>query len=64
MLDHVNKVKVIADQLACLEVPVNDKHIVIILLESLSASYEYLITVMKMMPMKEFMMEYVNVHLM
>ena len=51
LLDHVNKVKALTDQLACLEVLVRDKNIVMTSLESLPASFKYLITTMKMMPM-------------
>ena len=64
LLDHVNKVKVLADQLACLEVPVKDEDIVIILLESLPTSFEYLITTMKTMSMKKLGMDYVTTRLM
>ena len=52
LLDHVNKVKALTDQLACLEVPVRDENIIMTLLESLSALYEYLITALETMPMK------------
>ncbi len=64
LLDHINKVKALADQLACLEVPVRDEDIVMTLLESLPASYEYLITALETMPMKELTMEYVTARLM
>jgi hypothetical protein len=39
LLDHINKVKALADQLACLEVPVRDEDVVMTLLESLPPSY-------------------------
>lgn len=42
LLDYVRKVKVLADQLACLEVPVKDEDIIMTLFKSLSASYEFL----------------------
>ena len=42
LLDHVRKVKALADQLVCLEVPVKDEDIIMTLFESLSASYEFL----------------------
>jgi len=64
LLDHINNVKALADQLACLEVPVKDEDIVMTLLESLPASYEYLITALETMPMKELTMEYVTARLM
>jgi hypothetical protein len=52
LLDHINKVKAIADQLACLEVPVRDLDVVMTLLESLPPSYEYLITALETLPMQ------------
>jgi gluconate kinase len=38
LLDHINKVKALADQLACLEVPVRDEDVVMTLLQSLPPS--------------------------
>ena len=64
LLDHVNKVKALADQLACLEVPVREEDIVMTLLESLPTSYEFLITALETMPTKELTMEYVTARLM
>ena len=64
LLNHINKVKGLADQLACLEVPVRDEDVVMTLLESLPPSYEYLITALETMPMKELTMEYVTARLM
>ena len=40
LLDHVNKVKLLMDQLACLEVLVRYEDIVMSLLESLLVSFE------------------------
>lgn len=37
LLDHINNVKVFADQLVYLEVPMQDENIVITLLDSLPA---------------------------
>ena len=53
LLDHVNKVKALTDQLACLEVLVRDEKIILNLLKGLPASYEHSITTMKIMLMKE-----------
>ena len=64
ILDHVNKVKKIADQPAHLEVLVREEDIVIYLLESLPTSYENLITLLETIPLKELMMEYIMIHLM
>jgi hypothetical protein len=64
LLDHINKVKVLADQFAYLKVPVRDEDIVMTLLKSLLASYKYLITVMETMLMKDLTMDYVTVCLM
>ena len=64
LLDHINKVKALAGQLTCLEVHVRNKDVVMILLESLSPSYEYLITTLKTMSIKELTTEYVMTRLM
>ena len=63
MLDHINKVKGLADQLACLEVPVTDGDIVMTLLESLPPSYEYLITALETRDMKELDMDFITARL-
>ena len=59
LLDHINKVKPLVDQLACLEVPMWEEDIIMTLLESLPTLYKYLITALEMLPMKELAMEYV-----
>ena len=64
LLDHVNKVKTLWDQLACLEVPVREENIVMTLFESLLMLYKYLITALEMLPMKKWTMENVTAHLM
>ena len=64
LLDHVNKVKVFADQLACLEVVVREEDIVMTLLESLLGSYKYLMTTLETTLMKKLTMEYVTTRLM
>ena len=64
LLDHVNKVKTLADQLVFLEVFIRDEDIIISLLESLLASYKYLIIALEVMRMKELMLDYVTTHLM
>jgi len=63
LLDHINKVKALADQLACLEVPVRDEDVVMTLLESLPPSYEYLITALETLPMQDLTMEFVTTRL-
>ena len=55
VLDHVNKVKVLADELVYLELPVREKNIVITLFESLPALYEYLVINLETMLMKKLM---------
>ncbi len=62
LLDHINKVKALADQLACLEVPVRDEDVV--MLERLPPSYEYLITALETLPMQDLTMEFVTARLM
>ena len=64
LLDHINKVKAFAYQLTCLEVPMRIKDIVITLLESFMALYNYFITAFKTMPMKELTMKDLMTHLM
>ena len=64
MLDHINKVKGLADQLVCLEAPLTDGDIVMTLLESLPTSYEYLITALETRAMKDLNLEYVTARLM
>jgi hypothetical protein len=64
LLDRVNKVKAFPNQVICLNVPVRHEDIVMTLLKSLSASYEYLITTLETMPIKDVTMDYVTAHLM
>ena len=47
ILEHINKVKSLADQLTCLEVPMKDKDVVMTLLDSLPPSFEHLITALE-----------------
>ena len=56
--------KALGDQLACVEIPVRDENIIMTLFESLPASYEYLITALGMMLIKEFMIDYLTACLM
>ncbi len=58
LLDHINKVKALVDQLACLEMHVRDEDVVTTLLESLPPSYEYLITALETLPMQDLTMEF------
>ncbi len=64
LLDHINKVKALADQLTCLEVPMRDEDVVMTLLESLPPSYEHLITALETLPMQDLTMEFVTARLM
>ena len=64
LLNHVNKVKTLANQRAYLKISVRNKDIIMTLLESLSPTYKYLITTLKNMSMKEVSTEYVTTHLM
>jgi len=64
LLHHINKVKALADQLACLEVPVRDEDVVMTLLENLPPSYEYLIIALETLPMQDLTMEFVTARLM
>lgn len=64
MLDHINKVKSLADQLTCLDVGVKDEDVVMTLLESLPPSYEHLITALETRPVKELTVEFITSRLM
>ena len=64
LLDHINKVKALADELACLEAPVTEGDVVMTLLESLPPSYEFLITALETRATKELTMEFVTARLM
>jgi hypothetical protein len=58
-LDHVIKVEAFAYQLACLEILMWEEDIVMTLFTSVLASYEYLITALETMTMKELTKEYI-----
>ena len=62
-MDHINKVEALADWFVCLEVPMRNKDVVMILLEGLSSLYDHLITTLET-PVKELTIEYVMTHLM
>jgi hypothetical protein len=64
VLDHINHVKALTDQLACMEVPVRDEDTVMTLLESLPPSYEYFITTLETKARKELTIDYVMARLM
>ena len=51
------------DQLVCLKVLVRGKDIVTTLVKNMPVSFEYLITAMKIMLMKELTMDYVTTRL-
>jgi len=57
LMKHINTIKALTNQLVCLRVPMTNEDIVIILLESLPTSYEYLI-------MKELTIDYMTIRLM
>ena len=64
LLDHINKVKALADELACLETPVTEGDVVMTLLESLPPSYEFFITALETRATKDLTMEFVTARLM
>ena len=64
MLDHINKVKSLADQLTCLEMAIKDEDVVMTLLDSLPISYERLITILQTRSMKELTLEFITTRLM
>ena len=60
MLAYINKVKALADQLNGADVTISDRDIVMMLLESLPPSYEYLIVAMESSPIQELTLDYVT----
>ena len=64
LLDHINKIKALADELACLEAPVMDGDVMMTLLQSLPPSFEFLIPALETRPIKELTMEFVTACLM
>src|SRR5579875_1494527 len=64
LLQHINKVKTLADQLEALDVAVTEGDIVMTLLESLPSSYENLIVAMETKDIKDLTLEYVTSRLM
>ncbi len=58
LLDHIDKVKALEDQFASLKVPVEDENVVIDLLESLPTSYDYLITALETLNLKDLTIEF------
>lgn len=63
LLYHISKVKALAKQLVCLEVPLKDE-VVTILFTSLPSSFDNLITILEVMHVKELTMEFVTMRLM
>lgn len=63
-LDHIKKLQAFLDQFASVEVPMRNKYLVMTFLESLGPLYEYLITALDMMLMKELIMVYMMARLM
>lgn len=61
---HINKTKALIDQHFCLEVVLVDEDIVMTLLKSLSASYKFLVNIMKSMSMKKLAMDCVTARFM
>ena len=64
LLQHINKVKTLADQLDALDVPVTEGDIVMTLLESLPPSFENLIVAMETKDIKELTLAFVTSRLM
>jgi hypothetical protein len=64
LLQHINKVKTLADQLEALDVAVTKGDIVMTILESLPSSFENLIVAMETKDIKELTLTYVTSRLM
>lgn len=61
---HINKVKVLMDQLAVIDKLVDDRNIILTVLMSLLESYNYLIMILESINMMEFIMNYIISRLM
>ena len=64
ILDHINKVKSLANQLTCLEVPMKNKDVVMTLLDSLLPSFDHLITALEMRSFLELTLDFITACLM
>src|SRR5450631_1333284 len=64
ILDHINKVKSLADQLTCLEVPMKEEDVVMTLLDSLPPSFDHLITALETRPFSELTLDFITTRLM
>ena len=64
LLEHINNIKALADQLACLDVPMKEEDIVMTLLDSLPPSFEHLITALETLTLADLKMEFVVSRLM
>ena len=60
---HINMVKAFVDKLVCLEVPMRNEDVILVLVENLPPLYKYLITTLKKMLLKELIVKYVTTHL-
>lgn len=63
LLNHVNNVRILANQFGFLNVHVGYKDNVKTMLKSLTTLHKYLITIMEMMAMNELTMNYIMTHL-
>lgn len=64
LLDHINKVKILVKQLACLEVPMKDENVIMIFLASLLSSFDNFITILETISIKKFNIEFMIMQLM
>ena len=64
ILDHIYKVKSLADQLTCLEMLMKDEDVIITLLDSLPPLFDHLITALETRPFSELTLDFITGHLM
>ena len=63
ILEHINKVKSLANQLLVLKVPLRGEDVVMTLLDNLPPSFDYLIIALETRPFKELTMVFVTTRL-
>ena len=60
ILDDINKVKSLADQFTCLELPMKEDDVIMTLLDCLPPWFDHLVIVLEMFLMKEFMLDFIT----
>ena len=64
LLNHINKVKSLANQNTCLEVPMKEEDVIMSLLDNLSPLFDHLIIALKMCRISELTLNFITARLM